>query len=320
VSTKGESQISSLKNQRDFFEDFAKSNNFNLVKIYADEGISGTHMKKREEFIRLLEDSKKNMFDIVVTKDVSRFARNTLDFLKGIRTLKENSVDVLFLSNNKTVLGESEFILTIYAALAQQESENLSKRVIFGKKQSAKEGRTPNVIFGYDKEGTFNLKINESEAKTVKLIFNLYTKNKFGMQKIATFLNDKKIPTKKRKKWNGKSIERILKNPIYTGILINNKTTVSNFLSSKRTNTDDFFVHKKDNFKIISKSQFECAQKIIKSKRKQGTVWYLVFLFYTKSSSRLSKNIYKSSSTVSSGKFDKSLDSKSLFLVGSSAS
>ncbi len=281
VSTGSELQISSLKNQRDFFEDFAKLHNYELVKIYADEGISGTQAKKRPQFLMLLEDSKKNVFDTVVTKDVSRFARNTLDFLKGIRILKQNGIDVMFVSNNKTLIGESEFILTIYAALAQQESENLSKRVIFGKKQSAKCGRTPNVIFGYDKNGTYNLKINEMEAKTVKLIFNLYTKNNMSMTKIAKHLNNEKIPTKTNKKWDGKSISRILKNPIYTGILINNKTTTEDFLTAKRKNTNDVFIHKRDDFKIISKSKFECAKKIIEknTKRKQGIKnWYLVFL------------------------------------------
>lgn len=324
VSTYSEMQLSSFENQRDFFEDFAKMHNYELVKIYADKGISGTQMKKRPEFLNLLEDSKKNLFDTVVTKDVSRFARNTLDFLNGIRTLKQNGIDVMFVSNNKTLIGESEFILTIYAALAQQESENLSKRVIFGKKQSAKSGRTPSVIFGYNKKGTYDLEINESEKETVKLIFNLYTKNKLSMTKIATYLNSKKIPTKNNKKWDGKSISRILKNPIYTGILINNKTTTDDFLTSKRKDTNDVFLHKRDEFKIVSKYQFECAKKIIEknTKRKQGIknqFWYLV-CFYWKSDTCFPKKMYKSSSTVSSGKFIKSLDSKSLFLVSSSAS
>lgn len=269
VSTGSEMQISSLKNQRDFFEDFARLHNYELVRIYADEGISGTQMKKRPEFLNLLRDSKNGDFKLVVTKDVSRFARNTLDFLQGIRLLKQNGVDVLFLSNSKTVLGESEFILTIYAALAQQESENLSKRVIFGKKQSAKNGRTPNVIFGYNKKGTYDLEINENEAKTVKLIFNLYTKKLMSMSKIADYLNSSKIPSKNEKMWNGKTVSRILKNPIYMGVLINNKTTVADFMTSLRKNTDDFFTHIREDFAIIEKSEFKKAERIMKNRRKR---------------------------------------------------
>ena len=95
-------------------------------------------MNKREAFTQLLEDSKTGAFDYVAVKDISRFARNTSDFLYGIRTLRSNGVDVRFLSNNQTVIGESEFVLTVFAALAQEESSNLSKRVIFGKRQNAK--------------------------------------------------------------------------------------------------------------------------------------------------------------------------------------
>lgn len=269
VSTDSEMQLSSLKNQRKFFEEFAKTHNYNLVKIYADEGISGKQMKKRPEFLNLLADSKENMFDLVVTKDVSRFARNTLDFLKGIRELKQNGVDILFLSNNKNVLGESEFILTIYAALAQQESENLSKRVCFGKNVSAKNGRTPSVIFGYDKDGTYNLLINEKEAETVRLIFDLYTQKKMSVNRIADYLNNLKTPTKNNSNWHGKTVSRILKNPIYCGVLLNNKTTTVDFMTSKRASTNMVYSHEREDFAIIDKRTFNKAQRMLKGKQKK---------------------------------------------------
>ena len=154
VSTEKEEQLSSLENQREFFEQYADKEGDTLVKIYADEGISGKSMNKREAFTQLLEDSKIGAFDYVAVKDISRFARNTSDFLYGIRTLRSNGVDVRFLSNNQTVIGESEFVLTVFAALAQEESSNLSKRVIFGKRQNAKKGRVPNVVYGYNKIDT----------------------------------------------------------------------------------------------------------------------------------------------------------------------
>ena len=157
VSTEKEEQLSSLENQREFFEQYADKEGDTLVKIYADEGISGKSMNKREAFTQLLEDSQTGAFDYVAVKDISRFARNTSDFLYGIRTLRSNGVDVRFLSNNQTVIGESEFVLTVFAALAQEESSNLSKRVIFGKRQNAKKGRVPNVVYGYNKIDTYTL-------------------------------------------------------------------------------------------------------------------------------------------------------------------
>ena len=125
VSTEKEEQLSSLENQKEFFEQYAERNGDTLVEIYADEGISGKSMAKRDAFLRMLAESENGGFDCVVVKDISRFSRNTQDFLYGVRTLKANGVDVRFLSNNQTVIGESEFVLTVFAALAQEESSNL---------------------------------------------------------------------------------------------------------------------------------------------------------------------------------------------------
>lgn len=270
VSTSSSEQINSLKNQESFFKDYAKKCGDTLVKVYADEGISGKKMQNRTEFINLLNDCEKNIFDIVVTKDISRFARNTADFLVGIRHLKSHNIDVRFLSNNQTLLGDSEFVLTVFAALAQQESENLSKRVIFGKKQSAKKGRTPSLIYGYDKDGTYSLKINSSEADTVRLIFSLYTKLGIGSRKIADFLNERSVPSKKGGMWSAKAIVRILKNPIYTGVLQNNKSQTDNFLSGtrKKLPENEWNTHIRQNFKIIDKKTFETAEKILAGRKK----------------------------------------------------
>jgi DNA invertase Pin-like site-specific DNA recombinase len=107
VSTDSDEQLESLENQKIFFEDFANKNNYKLVKIYADEGISGKQMKNRTQFLTMLEDAKLNLFDIVIVKDISRFARNTVDFLNAIRQLKTQNIEVQFLSNNQTILGNS---------------------------------------------------------------------------------------------------------------------------------------------------------------------------------------------------------------------
>lgn len=264
VSTEKEEQLSSLKNQKEFFEQYAKKCGDTLVEIYADEGISGKSMKKRDAFMRLLEDSGKHHFDYVAVKDISRFARNTSDFLYGIRTLRANGVDVRFLSSNQTVIGESEFVLTVFAALAQEESSNLSKRVLFGKRENAKKGRVPNVIYGYDKLDTFTLQINPDESNVVKLIYKWYIDGD-GSRKIAATLNEMGIPTKKQAKWLPKTVRRILQNPVYIGKLINNKSVTKDFLSGTRTNLpeEEWFVHERPELRIISDEDFELVQKKI---------------------------------------------------------
>lgn len=270
VSTEKEEQLSSLENQREFFEQYADKSGDNLVRIYADEGISGKSMNKRDEFMRLLKDSETGSFDYVAVKDISRFARNTSDFLYGIRTLRSNGVDVRFLSNNQTVLGESEFVLTIFAALAQEESSNLSKRVIFGKKQSAKKGCVPNIVYGYDKADAYTLEINEQESHIVKLMFKWYIEGE-GTRRIAIRLNEMGIPTKKQAKWIPRTIHRILQNPIYIGKLINNKSVTKDFLSGTREAIpqEEWYVHNRPELRIISDEDFELAQKKITQRQEQ---------------------------------------------------
>lgn len=270
VSTDKEEQLSSLENQREFFEQYAKKCGDTLVEIYADEGISGKDMSKRDAFLKLLEDSKSGEFDYVAVKDISRFARNTSDFLYGIRTLRSNGVDVRFLSSNQTVLGESEFVLTVFAALAQEESANLSKRVIFGKKQNAKKGRVPNVVYGYDKADTYNLTVNEQESHIVKLIFKWYIEGD-GTRRIAIKLNEMAIPTKKQAKWLPRTVRRILQNPIYIGKLVNNKSVTKDFLSGTREAIpeEEWYIHERPELRIISDENFELVREKINQRQKQ---------------------------------------------------
>lgn len=268
VSTEKDEQLSSLKNQKEFFEQYAEKTGDTLVKIYADEGISGKSMRRRTAFTQLLKDSENNTFDYVAVKDISRFARNTSDFLYGIRTLKSNGTDVRFLSGNQTVIGESEFVLTVFAALAQEESANLSKRVIFGKNQNAKKGRVPNLIYGYDKADTYTLKINEKESFAVRLIFKWYTEG-CGIRRIADKLNEMNIPTKKSTKWISKTVRRILENPVYTGKLINHKSITKDFLSGTREELpkSEQYIHDRPELRIISDEEFAAAQKNLELRR-----------------------------------------------------
>ncbi len=263
VSTGSDEQLNSLVNQRKFFEEYVQKRGDTLVKIYADRGISGKSMEKRPEFLCLLEDSTKGIFDAVLVKDISRFARNTLDFLTGIRTLKSNGVDVIFVGANQKVLGESEFVLTLFAALAQEESCALSKKIIFGKKQGAKRGRVPNIIYGYDKINTYGMKINRAEAEVVRKIFDMYINEDMGYRKISSRLNTAGIKTKMNKEWNPKGVKRILANPIYKGLLVNNKTETVDFLLSKRQDIPESeqYFHKREALRVISDDTFSLAQK-----------------------------------------------------------
>jgi len=173
VSTDKDEQLDSLNNQKEFFVEYAKRNGHELFHLYADEGITGTSLKKREEFKRLLQDAELGLFQCVVVKDISRFARNTVDALQSIRKLKSMGINTLFLTSNMDSMGDSEFVLTLFSAMAQEESNNLSKRVKWGKKINAEKGRVPQRVFGYDRVDNFTLCINPQEARIVRRIFSM---------------------------------------------------------------------------------------------------------------------------------------------------
>ena len=271
VSTEKEAQIDSLEKQIEFFNEFTKKNGYELYKLYADEGISGKQIKHRKQFQQMMIDAKAKKFDKVVVKDVSRFARNTVDLLQSVRELKSYGVQVDFLNNGEVMEGGSEFILTILGAMAQQESANMSKRVKFGKDITAKKGRVPNLVFGYDKipDERYTLKINEEEAKIVKEIFESYVYKGIGTTKIAWNLNDRGIRTKKTKsKWVQTSIVRMLKNPIYTGRVTNKKSEVTDFITGTRKGLpeEEWIVVEKPEMRIISDELFNRAQELLEQR------------------------------------------------------
>ena len=271
VSTEKEAQIDSLEKQIEFFNEFTQKNGYELYKLYADEGISGKQIKNRKQFQQMMKDAKAKKFERVVVKDVSRFARNTVDLLQSIRELKSYGIQVDFLNNGEVMEGGSEFILTILGAMAQQESANMSKRVKFGKDITAKKGRVPNLVFGYDKipGEKYTLKINEEEAKIVKEIFESYVYKGMGTTKIAWELNDRGIRTKKTKsKWVQTSIVRMLKNPIYTGRVTNKKSEITDFITGSRKDLpeEDWIVADKPEMRIISDELFNRTQEILEQR------------------------------------------------------
>lgn len=270
VSTDKTDQLNSLETQKEFFLEYTKRTGDNLIKLYADEGISGTKIKNRKEFQRMLADAEKGLFDMVVVKDISRFARNTVDLLQSVRKLKSLGIETQFLTANMTSMGNSEFVLTIFGALAQEESANTSKRIKFGKKMNAEKGRVPNIVFGYDKTigDYFTLSINENEAMAIRQIFQWYTEEGYGGSKIANMLNERGIKTKRGNNWSQNSVCRILTNEIYTGKIINGKEEIADFLTGQRKEKDEseWFVTIRPELRIIEDEVFDKAQDILKGR------------------------------------------------------
>ena len=267
VSTDKEDQLNSLDAQKAFFSEYTQRTGDNLVRLYADEGISGTKIKNRKEFLRMMADAEHGVFDMVVVKDISRFARNTVDLLQNIRKLKSLGIETQFLTANMTSMGNSEFVLTIFGALAQEESANTSKRVKFGKKINAKKGKVPNIVYGYDKiiGDYFNLEINKQEAEVVGQIYSWYLQEGYGAAKIASILNKKGYKTKRNCNWSQNAVCRILTNELYTGKIINGKQEVEDFLTGQRKEKDEteWIVVERPDLKIIEPEDFEKVQEIL---------------------------------------------------------
>lgn len=272
VSTDKEDQLNSLEAQKAFFAEYTTRTGDTLIRLYADEGISGTKIKNRKEFLRMMSDAEHGLFDMVVVKDISRFARNTVDLLQNVRKLKSLGIETQFLTANMTSMGNSEFVLTIFGALAQEESANTSKRVKFGKKMNAEKGRVPNIVYGYNKTigDYFNLEINQEEANIIRQIYQWYTKEGYGAAKISNKLNERGLKTKRNCQWSQNAICRILTNELYTGKIINGKQEVADFLTGRRTDKEetDWMVVERPDLRIIEPETYEKAQQILQSRNK----------------------------------------------------
>ena len=259
-----------MEAQKRFFAEYTQRTGDHLVRLYADEGISGTKIKNRKEFLRMMADAEKGLFEMVVVKDISRFARNTVDLLQNIRKLKALGIETQFLTANMTSMGNSEFVLTIFGALAQEESANTSKRVKFGKRLNAEKGRVPNIVYGYDKTAGdyFNLAINREEAAVIRQIYQWYTEEGYGGAKIANLLNEQGRRTKRGCLWSQNAVCRILTNELYTGKIINGKQEVTDFLTGQRIEKDetDWIVTDRPDLQIITPEVFQLAQEVLHSR------------------------------------------------------
>lgn len=272
VSTDSQDQLNSLAEQEKFFKEFAQQKGYELLRLYVDEGISGTQAKRRPQFMQLIRDSERGEFKKVLTKDVSRFARNTLDFLESIRLLKKRGIACDFITSNMST-EDGELMLTVMATVAQEESSNTSKRVKFTKQRNAEKGRVPNLVYGYDKKNGdyFNLTINEQQSAIVQRIFQMYVVQGLGQNKIATILNAEGIHTRRDCEWSQNAIARILRNEIYIGQIINGKEEIQDFLTGVRTKKgeEEWLITEKPELQIIEKAQYEQAQKICCGKQER---------------------------------------------------
>lgn len=278
VSTDDPNQTSSYELQRNHYQDLVNSHiNWILVDIYADEGISGTSLKHRDSFIRMINDCRAGKIDLIITKSVARFARNVVDCIKHVRELAALNppVAVFFETENIYTLNpNSEMSLSFISTLAQEESHTKSEIMNASIEMRFKRGifLTPPLL-GYDKDEDGNLVINEEEAKTVRLIFFMYLYG-FSAKQIAEEMTLLKRMTKKgNTTWSSSTILSVLQNERHCGDIIARKTYTPNFLDhkSKRNNHDRNQYHKKDHHDpIISREDFIAVQRLINN-AKYGT-------------------------------------------------
>lgn len=266
VSTDKDDQANSLVSQRQFFEEYIRQNpDWNLVEIYYDEGISGTSMKKREAFNRMIADAKDGRIDYILTKEVSRLARNTVDILQVTRDLKDSRVGVFFMNDNiDTLYKEGELRLTIMASIAQEESRKTSERVKWGQKRRMEQG----VVFGRDMLGyrvrNGQLEIVPEEAEVVRSIFHKYLHEGKGTTTIANELREAGISTIKGNLWSNTVLLRVLRNEKYVGDLLQKKTYTPDYLThaKKYNNGEEDKVYIRDHHEaIIDRNTWEATQR-----------------------------------------------------------
>ena len=237
VSSESDEQLNSLGNQITYYEDLIKRNrNWTFVPGYIDEGLSGISTKKRENFNRMIEDSAENKFDLILTKEISRFARNTLDSIQFTRQLLNNGVGVFFQNDNINTLDEdSELRLSIMSSIAQDELRKLSSRVRFGHQQAIKDKIVlgNSRIFGYTKDNG-RLVIDEEEAEMVWELFTLYATGECSMKQIETTFWNKGYRNHKGNKIAHTTMSNMISNPKYKGYYVGNKVKVIDMFSKKQ--------------------------------------------------------------------------------------
>ncbi len=277
VSTELEQQLNSLDSQVMYYENLIKSvTNWTFVKGYVDEGISGASVKKRDDFLRMIRDAKMGCFDFILTKEVSRFARDTLDSIQYTRELLLYGIGVFFETDNINTLDtDAELRLTIMSSLAQEELRKLSERVKFGNKRSVEKGRVSGSsnILGYKKDNG-KLVIVPEEAEIIKKIYELYVYDNIGTTKLSHKLFEEYGYTNsKGNPIHASNIRNIIRNPKYKGYYCANKGETIDFRTKKRKlHSKDEWILYRDNEnvpQIVDEELWNQANKKIDARGKK---------------------------------------------------
>ena len=240
VSTDSEEQLNSYTAQMNYYTQKIEENpDWEMAGIFADEGITGTSMKKRAEFNRMIAACKRGRIDMILTKSASRFARNTVDCLKVIRTLKSKGIGVIFEKENINTLTESsEFLITLFSSFSQAESESMGQNIVMGMRQSMKEGKIPfqySRTLGYRRGPDGKPEIDPEEAETVRLIYTRYLEG-HSLGDIQRELVEKNIPTAEGiQGWSRQVIQNILTSEKYIGDGLRQKTYTTGPIGNKKT-------------------------------------------------------------------------------------
>ena len=290
VSTDNEEQLTSYEAQVDYYTNYIKGrDDWEFAGVYTDEGITGTNTKKREGFKSMVADALDGKIDLIITKSVSRFARNTVDSLTTIRKLKENSIEVYFEKENIwTFDGKGELLLTIMSSLAQEESRSISENCTWGQRKRFADGKVTvpfNRFLGYDRGPDGNLVVNSEQAKLVQRIYGMFLQGRSPFQ-IATALTKEGIPSPGGKDhWNASNIRSILTNEKYKGDALLQKSYTVDFLTKKKKMNEgeipQYYV--RDNHEaIIPPETFEMVQTLMATRKKGKNRLSSVSIFSSK--------------------------------------
>ena len=275
VSTEHEEQLSALENQKDWYKPILEQHpEWDIVEMYVDEGVTGTSAKKRKNFMRMIADAERGKFDLILTREVSRFARNTVDTLQYTRSLKAKGVEVYFINDNiKTFDGDGELRLTIMATLAQDESRKTSVRVKAGQQTSMENGVIygNGNILGYDRVGK-EMIVNPEQAETVRMIYDWYLAGE-GIRSIQFKLEQAgRLTAMGKTTWHMTNISKILKNTFYCGIITYHKQWTPNYLEQKKINNHgeiERTLVQGTHEPIVTVEEFEKVQEIMKSHQRE---------------------------------------------------
>lgn len=273
VSTRSNDQKNSFENQQKLWTELSVKMGYYLVAIYADRGISGKSLKKRDEFNRMMKDAHKGIFKQVLTTNIARYSRDIVTLQDSIRELRKQDIGVYFLKENINTADYAktygdEVMLNILGSLAQNELVQLSKGIQMGMRQAQRDGKwTSQPPYGYDRIDGF-LKINKVEAEIVKKIFKWYVEDGYSFYKIANILNEQNVSSKRDKLWQEGTIRKMIDNPIYIGVQINYQTIMLDIFTDKIETIPeaDRIKHHFENLRIIDNKTFEKTLQQVKQR------------------------------------------------------